>query len=56
MKIDWYDLIVFLGLLLLGVGCWMISPALSLILVGLFLMAFGMYGAFAKSAAIQEDK
>jgi hypothetical protein len=41
---DRYDILVFVGLILLATGLWLHSPALALVVVGLILLATGIYG------------
>ncbi len=42
---DRFDVIALVGLLMLGVGLWLASPALALAVVGALLIAFGVLGA-----------
>jgi len=43
--IDLYDIMAAIGLLLIGVGLWLVSPAASLTVVGAILMALAVLGA-----------
>ena len=42
---DRYDVLTLAGLVLLAVGLWLYSPTLALVVVGLALIAIGIYGA-----------
>jgi hypothetical protein len=48
-RLDIYDLIVALGLVLLGAGLWLIWPALALATVGGLLVAIGLAAAFLRA-------
>jgi hypothetical protein len=43
--IDLFDVLTFTGILLLGVGLWLVAPALSLSVVGGLLLGIGLLGA-----------
>jgi hypothetical protein len=45
MKIDLFDVLAFAGILLLGIGLWLVAPALSLSVVGALLLLVGFLGA-----------
>ena len=45
MKIDLFDVLTFTGILLLGIGLWLVAPALSLSVVGALLLLVGFLGA-----------
>lgn len=47
-RIDGYDLVALIGLLLLAVGCWLVYEPLALIVPGLLLLAFGVIGGVIK--------
>jgi uncharacterized membrane protein len=42
---DLFDILVFIGILLLGIGLWLVAPALSLSVVGALLLLVGLLGA-----------
>lgn len=46
--LDLYDLIALVGLALVGVGVWWISPAASLITVGGLLLGVSLIGALRR--------
>lgn len=48
--IDGHDVLVVLGLAMVGAGLWMISVPLALCVVGALLLAAGLLGAWRKSA------
>lgn len=39
------NVVAAIGLVMLGVGCWMVLPALGLIVPGIFMFATAIYGA-----------
>lgn len=43
--IDLFDVLTFAGVLLLGIGLWLVAPALSLSVVGALLLLVGFLGA-----------
>jgi len=45
MSIDLFDVLALIGIVLLGVGLWLVAPALSLTVVGALLVAAGWFGA-----------
>lgn len=47
------DLIAMIGLGLLATGLWQFNPALSLCIVGVLLMVFGLLLARRQAAALQ---
>lgn len=49
MKLDVYDLIAIAGLATLGVGLWLVHPGLSLTVVGLVGLVFGVVGSLRES-------
>jgi hypothetical protein len=42
-RFDAEDIMIFGGLLLVGVGCWFVHPALSFIVVGLGMFTLGTH-------------
>lgn len=42
---DAYDVLALLGLAILGVGLWLVSPALSLSVLGILILAAGVLGS-----------
>ena len=44
---DRHDALTLAGLVLLTVGLWMVSAAAALIVLGIILMALGIYGAIS---------
>ena len=47
--IDFYDVIGVLGLAMLGIGLWLVAPALSLSVVGALLLAGGLLASRGRS-------
>lgn len=45
MNIDIYDIIIILGILLLGFGLWLFNPVVSLCVIGVLLILLGIKGA-----------
>jgi uncharacterized membrane protein len=45
MSIDLFDGLAFVGILLIAIGLWLVTPALSLSIVGALLLAVGLIGA-----------
>lgn len=41
MNIDFNDILVFSGVVLITIGLWMFNPALSLIIAGVIFMVVG---------------
>lgn len=54
--IDAYDVITVIGLGMLGVGLWMVSPLLSLVVVGGLLVAGGLIGSLIKASDRKRGK
>jgi hypothetical protein len=44
-RLDIFDVLAFIGILLLATGLWLVSPALSLTVVGILLLGIGLAGA-----------
>lgn len=42
MRVDATDVLATLGLALMSVGLWMVSPALALLVIGLMLFCLGI--------------
>lgn len=42
---DAHDLLALVGLILLSTGCWLVSPALALIVAGALVIAFAFVSA-----------
>ena len=40
------DVLLVMGLVMVGTGCWLVSPALALIVVGTIFMATGVVAHF----------
>ena len=55
-RMDIYDVMGIMGLLLLGTGLWMVSPALALSVVGALLVIAGLFGSWAKAAGGKRGK
>lgn len=48
---DWlYDVLAFAGLVLLAIGLWWFSPALSLSVLGALLLFAGVVGAWRRGS------
>ncbi len=45
MRIDVYDALAMIGLILLGTGLWLVWPPVSLIVVGAIMLIVGTVGA-----------
>lgn len=45
MGMDLFDVLAFVGIILLGIGLWLVAPALSLSVVGALLVVAGWIGA-----------
>jgi hypothetical protein len=43
--IDAFDILALIGLVLFGIGLWLVAPALSLSAVGAVMLAVGLLGA-----------
>lgn len=43
--VDRYDVIAVAGLLMLGIGLWLLLPAAALIVIGAILLGFSVLGA-----------
>ncbi len=50
--VDVFDGIALLGLLMLGIGFWMVLPAAALIIVGSLLLVFSVLGAKTKKSEV----
>lgn len=53
---DLYDIAVLVGLLALGQGLWWVAPSLALIVVGVLVLLFGLFGALLKAAAARRGE
>lgn len=51
---DAYDFLMLLGLACIGVGLWLVAPALSLTVIGVLLLVLAVAGA-ARRAAKNSD-
>lgn len=49
--IDVYDVMAIIGLGMLGTGLWLVSPALSLSVVGVIVLAIGIFGSMWRAQA-----
>lgn len=52
-RIDASDVLIVMGLLLLGAGLWWLSPPLALIIVGTVLLLVGLVGAWLRGKRVQ---
>jgi len=53
---DRYDGLAIVGLVVLGVGLWMVAPALALVVIGALLIAVGILGSRGKAREAKEEK
>ncbi|MCC6426271.1 MAG: hypothetical protein IT435_05570 [Phycisphaerales bacterium] len=56
MHLDGFDVVTLLGLAMLGVGVWMLSPAWSLIVIGSLLTAWGLRASAAAASRRKANK
>jgi len=47
MKLDLFDMIALMGLSMMFVGLWWLSPPVALIITGALLVGFGVWGSRA---------
>lgn len=47
-RVDLSDVLALVGLLLVGAGVWLLSPAAALIVVGSVLLVVGLAGAWVR--------
>lgn len=45
MKLSFFDVLIFAGLFMAGIGLWLYDPRLSLVVIGAILFALGIVGS-----------